>query len=472
MSFLALSTLTAVSMPWTGTNDSAFHLDYVYQISHGKLPGPYGLDFAPNGPSGTTARQYASAHPPLFYALAALVAGNSLTATDWQDAVLRIRLLNGVFGAVTVAIIACAARTSTRSNRRSFTVAVAALAPLMTSFVFFSGDIYNDVLLALLSTCALWLGLQCLRSGASWGRVLALAIACAAGMLTKATFLIPWVIAAGAVLIAGLADVREAGGSRLHAVASSLLRTAGVGLLPVLSSGWFYAINFERSGNWMRSTPKAPLLGRPEKSVGDVLSDAAFWKVFPARLLGNQNLGLLGTTTYRISLGVVVLSVMTIVAWSLTRARGWSQQRSLRWVFIRLAPIGLVIGLYVAQLSHSDGFGAFNVRYFLPAVLAVGLLVGGATSVLGRLSGLATSVVMVLFGLALVNHVGWLVTQRRASLDLVDRAHGVVAQAGANGIPHLVLLLLAIVFVVGVVLVGVSMTRCVTDDSQIPAELA
>ena len=456
LSFVGLALVATLGLPWQGTADSPYHIDYVYQLSHGNLPSPYVMQFNPWHLPAADGRQFASAHPPLFYALAALVSGEKLTDATWTDAVLRIRLLNVFLGLGTVLCCAWAGSLSTRRNDQAFVVAVAGTAPLLTSFVLMSGDVYNDVLLTFESTLALCLILVALRRGPSWPTVIALSLVSAAGMLTKATFIVVLLIAVGGLIIGAMANPTTRG---WRGATLTLMKTLTVVIVPAAAAGWFYARNVELSGAWMRSTPKAPLQHRVERTLQDVLSDSDFYGLFLQRLLGNTQISLGGSNNFVWSMLIASTSLMVLAVWTAVEFRRWRRGFDVRWLFTRLAPVGVLLGMYAAQLSHATGYGQLNIRYLLPALVCLGLLVGGASSQLGRVSGIVTAGTMLMLAAGSLNYLGWLAAGRSNTSGLLDRVRSIGAQMEVNGVPHDVLKALVGLSVIGCALVALSMSK-------------
>ena len=187
-----------------GTADSLSHLDYAYQVSQGRLPETHGFYVSYDGPPSrhlerTERRQFASAHPPLFYAFASVVEGGALEDGQWPTAVARIRALNTVLGVGTLLIIAWAAWRLGGRRRAQLMIVSCALAGLVYPFVRHSADVYSDLLVTFLSTAAIALAAVALREGPRRGHVALLAVVCAAGMATKATFVITLVAVLGAI---------------------------------------------------------------------------------------------------------------------------------------------------------------------------------------------------------------------------------------------------------------------------------
>src|SRR5690606_36690610 len=96
------------TIPWRGTADAFAHMDYVNQVHHGRIPQPNGYAYRLVSPrkfnvgNPDTTRQWASAHPPLFYAIASLPMGRALDEGCWQAAMARGRALNLAVGGLVV----------------------------------------------------------------------------------------------------------------------------------------------------------------------------------------------------------------------------------------------------------------------------------------------------------------------------------------------------------------------------------
>ena len=157
-------------------------------MSQGRLPETHGFYVSYDGPPSrhlerTERRQFASAHPPLFYALASVVEGGALEDGQWPTAVARIRALNTVLGVGTLLIIAWAAWRLGGRRRAQLMIVSCALAGLVYPFVRHSADVYSDLLVTFLSTAAIALALVGrARAAGTWP-----SWRCAAGMATKAT---------------------------------------------------------------------------------------------------------------------------------------------------------------------------------------------------------------------------------------------------------------------------------------------
>jgi len=379
--YLCVATFSAVTLPWKGTADAFAHLDYVYQVHHRKIPEPYGYAYRLVSPrkfnvgDPDTSRQWASAHPPLFYALASVPMGRPLDAGDWETAMARGRGLNIALGAGCVLALGWAGWTLGGRRRARLAVALPLVGGCLPTFVRFSAEIYNDVLVTLLSVITIVLACQVLRSGPSRPRCLLLAVVCALGMASKATFVFALLIAMAALALRLLDDTRAPTVVRAAKAAMASLALAAAALVP---NAWFFLRNAHGSGSWFRSTAKQSLQGRVEKSMADVLGDDNFWLLVPRSLLGSRWDGL-WAHNQQLSVLLVIACAGGVLA--LAARNRWPQRLLARdplaWAWLLVA--AHFAGLMLAQLQHATGWGQYNIRYFLPALLAItAFLVGPA----------------------------------------------------------------------------------------------
>ncbi len=434
--YLCIAAAGLVSLPWKGTADSLTHLDYVYQMSHGTIPEPYGSAYSFPGsdrpviPDGE--RQFASAHPPLFYALAAPVMGPLLDSGHWVLAVAAGRLLNLSLGGATFLVLAWFGWTFGGRYRSATVLAVPLTGTLVNSFLRFSGDIYNDMLVAFVSTLALVGSAVVIRDGATRGRLIFLSAVAAAGMASKATFLVTFGVIVVSVICGHL--LHGTGGA-LRRLLGGLLRTLPVLLAPVVAIGWFYVRNYSLSGSPVRSTVKAPLQGRAERTLIDNLTNIDFYLIMPRGLLGNIPLPPGQELNYTISLGIVAASLAMVVAVLAVRLHH-GRKPSLPSATIA-AILGLqLLGLQVAQLYHSVGFGAYNIRYFLPGVLQIGILLAAAWVPIGRWSALMLPTIALTMAIWFVVGTNYYLAARYSTIvDSGATLGRMAAGAAANGFP-------------------------------------
>lgn len=370
--YACAAVFSAATLPWKGTADAFPHLDYVYQLHHGSLPEPVGYAYRLVSPrqfrvNPDKTRQWASAHPPLFYAIASLPMGAPLDAGDWETAMARGRMLNIVLGGGCVLALAWAGWALGGRRRALLAVALPLVGGCLPVLVRFSAEIYNDVLVTLLSMIAVVLGCQVLIRGATWTRCVPLAVVCALGMAAKATFVFALVIAMVALALRLLGDARVAWPLRAARAALASLALASAALVP---NAWFFLRNASGSGSWFRSSAKQALQGRVEKSLADVLGDDAFWLLVPRNLLGPRWDAF---WPYNQQLSVLVAMACAACLLALAVRDRWLQRLIARdplaWAWALVA--AHFVGLMLAQAQHATGWGQYNIRYFLPALLSI-----------------------------------------------------------------------------------------------------
>lgn len=368
------------------------HLDYVYQIHHGRLPEPFGTQYRKvdprkaADPARPKSHHLTAQHPPLFYFIASFPMGRLLDAGEWQSAVWRGRLLNVGIGLLCVLTFAWAGWRLGGRDRARLAIALPAIAGSSVVFVRLTGDIYNDLLVTLFSTQAVALSFLLLREGFRPRAVGALAAICALGMASKATFLFALVIALGSTFLAVLGDGVRPFASRLSRATGLSMALAAVAILP---SFWFYLGNYRWSGSWFLAAPKMQVQGRVEYTALDVLLSENYWLLMPSGLLGGKWLP--PWPNQQLSLWLFLLCAVAVFYLVSVRS-GWKHvlrldRVALAWLVI----VAHFAGLMLAQFSHKVGWGQLNFRYLLPAMLAIGLFLAVPAVAWRRLSGLLVS---------------------------------------------------------------------------------
>ncbi|NYD85224.1 hypothetical protein [Cellulomonas oligotrophica] len=464
--YLGAAVLALVSLPWEGTGDSYFHLDYAYQLWHGSVPDPRGpvLDSPVHPDYSSEARQYASAHPPLLYLLAAPAVGVLWDSGHWAMAIFVMRALVLAFGVGTYLVLAHAGWTLGGRYRETAAVALPLLATTTTVFVRFSSEVYNDVPVTFFSVAAVVLTLRALQDGVTARRALLMGAVVAGGAATKSTFLLTAAVA-GTFFVAATLWHTGPGRSRLRAVAAAVWPSV---VLPALTIGWFYLHNALLSGNPVRSTPKIPVEGRSPRTLSDNLTNPEFWLIYPKGFFGSIPWRDLDSVNRIASLALVAVAAAAVALW-LVRHRPW--QRLVPGA-MALAPAFLLLHLaafQVAQLYHAVGYGAYNWRYFLPTTLQAGLLLLAGCLATGRVGRAAVVAVSgILWIAAAINSFWWV---GRNYPDLLGGATGpavLPAAADANGFPAWSPLVCTVA--AAVALVGTAVVLRRTDRTRDVAE--
>lgn len=472
--FSAVAGLAAVTLPWSGTVDAYQHLDYVYQLTQGRLPAPTGHSWEPPGYVGAIleGRQFASAHPPAWYLLLAGVIG-PLLDDHWHVAVALGRVVGILVGGVGVVALWWTGLQLGGRRRTAAALALPAVGAATFCYLRFSAEVYNDLLLTAVTLTAFALLVRVLLHGPSARATVGLALLCALGAATKATFVITLVLVAVGLVLAAV--LHRGGRSPARSVVVGAAHAAAVVATTVVAIGWFYVRNGEQSGAWYRSTPKSPVGDRTPRSTLDNLLNPDFWLVVPQGLVGKGRPEFTETAVL-VSLTVFTLgALLTLVvvgralvprlvrgdASVLRSRRLWSpttdrtpEQRRRAGVFLAgvllTAQLG---GSYAAQLSHATGYGAYNARYLLPATGAIAaVLVIGALG----LPRVARAVVVVggMLVLWTANLASFTVYASRPApmpTGVGGYVRAAVAATEANGLPGVLVPLLLVVAALGAV---------------------
>ncbi|MCY7289297.1 MAG: hypothetical protein LH624_13880, partial [Cryobacterium sp.] len=376
--FVAAALAATTLLPWSGTADAYDHLDYVVQVHDGNLPAAVGHEWKPEGHPGSErspeSRQFASAHPPLFYAIGALLAGPLLDSVDWQSGVLAMRLLNVAFGLAGLAGLAWIGWGIGGRHRHRWVVGLPLLGGLVFPYLRFSTEPYNDIPLTAASVLSIAICIHMLRFGPHWWSGFGLTTLAVLGMGFKSTFVLTLM---GICLVLAVVMYRHVSGGWLRRAGIAALVSA----MPVIASGlawgWFYLRNLELSGYWYRSVPKTAVNNRSDKSLLDNLSNSEFYLVVPEGLIGRGS-EVTAVINAGLSTGIfAALLLLTVIALLVARIKHGRLRDG--WILLIGAALLLhLLGSYVLQLSHATGFGAFNARYFLPSIAATAcLLVAG-----------------------------------------------------------------------------------------------
>lgn len=439
LGYLAMAVFAAATLPWRGTADAFNHLDYVYQLLQGQLPGPIGHEWVPaDGTVGppATGRQWVSQHPPLFYVLVAPLAAPFLDG-NWPVAVALIRGANILVGLSGVVVLAWLGWMLGGRWRARLAIAVPAAGTATFAYVRYAAEVYNDTLLTTLSLLALALLVRTVLRGISVPPLLLLAVVCVLGLGTKATFVLTLGVVAAGLLVAALV---HADGRRARALATGVAAAAAVAVPPVLVWGWFYARNAALSGSWYQTTSDdVQVLDRRLRSTGEVLADPDFYLLVPTDLVGDATLafdrfadrasGAVFAVAAGLTLAVLILAVVS------RRLGGGRFVRPATLLATALV-LGHLVGSYLVQLSHASGYGAYNWRYFMPSTAAVALILGLGAASLGRLSAVALpALVVVLSAANAASYVDYGVDKASLAVDPRDVMGAARALALQNDLP-------------------------------------
>jgi 4-amino-4-deoxy-L-arabinose transferase-like glycosyltransferase len=398
--FVVLALAYSFALPVWEAPDEVNHFEYVrHLVTTRSLPAQR---------AGVMMQAH---HPPLYYVLAAIAASpadinhpaGAFQHNPWlgwgensdQNASLHytaetfpyrgqslavhlIRVLSVLLGAGTVALtIAIGLRVFPRQPLIG--LLAGAIAALNPQFLFISGAINNDNLLAFAVTGAIWQTLRAMERAEAWRQWLYLGLWLTVGMLAKTS----------AVVMVGVASVVAV----LSAVGRRDLRMmsrnlAVMGAVVALGSGWWFLRNLQLYGDllgWsafvevygatLRQTP-LQVQGLPE--FFDV-QFRSFWGVF-------------GWMTVRAPAwyytAIKGLLLLAVVGWVVFVGKGGVRELAVRQRRALLLLAGVVVGQELFVLASITRFDAsmYQGRYLFPAIAPLAVLL--ATGVWALLQGL------------------------------------------------------------------------------------
>lgn len=332
----------------------------------------------------------ATAQPPLFYAVGAVVYRAAGDAT-LVGRVRAMRMVSVLCFALTAAL--CALLVAELLPGRRWAMLVGGLAvALQPVFAFASSAVNPDALLATISAAVLLVGVRLVRRGPTVPRAVVLGLLVGAGLVTKLTFLAFAVVGLAALLAVSLWRTGSPGpGVAVRAGAAGL----GAALvLPAIYAGWLLleGAPLLPSG---RGTPNLPAEQIASRDAGAIASYA--WQLYLPRLPGQEDafgflapyhtwlqglVGEYGWLDYRASKavvnlgGAIALVVGGAAALALYRARDAVRRRRREVALLAGFALSLLALVAVAGYDYRRQTGQIfeQARYLLP----VAGLYGGA----------------------------------------------------------------------------------------------
>ncbi|PZR54359.1 hypothetical protein DNL40_05535 [Xylanimonas oleitrophica] len=361
---VALAVTQALAVAPFTAGDEVAHLDYAWQVWHGRLPVfEEGLTLRPEH-AWIPPVQWTAQHPPLFYLLLAPLVGPLADAGHPVGAMYAARLLGAVLAGVLVLAVRWAAAGVARPGSPLPLVAayVTACSAVVAQA---AGTVLNDVLAAVLTTTLLGLAVRVARHGLSGPLAAGLVVAAAACALARTSSMI---VAAVCLVGAGL-------GGLVH---RQLLRTAALTAATLAAvaatAGWFYARNVRLTGTVTGGNPQWALThqGREARSLAQVLLDPVTWDRLP-------NLFWWGPVVPRPVGTLLLLGVPLVVA-------AVTHRRVLRGPVRQVLPVAVpLVAALVAvgvQTTYATSGGGLYPRYMLPVVAPLAIAVAAGLSAL------------------------------------------------------------------------------------------
>lgn len=387
----ALSSAYAFSQRLFGTGDEAAHLDYAYQVSHGRLPVfEHGLQIEP--PWGFVPPvQWTAQHPPLFYTLQAPVVGPFLDDGHYLAAGYAARGLNVLIAVAAVAAIMWAVR-AIAPGRTALWLAAGTVAATSPMIIAIGGMVYHDDLVV--AECALLIGLtaRIVRCGPTARRIAVFSLIAAASLMTRSAMIVPVAIC-GTTL--GLLLL---GGRRWRPFLGLT-----VGGLATLAICWpFYARNVQLTGNLLGSHPDY-LKNRRSHTLLEVITDPSIWRQWHL-IWGYEVVSAALLASLLVGLPLAVAAVL-----GGRRLRSDRQRPDLVIGAVLVAFVVLVLAMQTQYVAQKGGA---SWRYLMPIAPVVCAGVASALTASRRLFPALLSVWVGLAAIPLAIEVGRALTSR------------------------------------------------------------
>ncbi|MDI6026365.1 hypothetical protein QBK99_09205 [Corticibacterium sp. UT-5YL-CI-8] len=412
-----------------GSADSLLHLDYAWQLSQGRFPDwNDGIKIPINtGSENLTIKpQFVSHHPPLYYAVLAPAVGTAVEWGDWRHGVMAARLMTFLIGVGCVAAFFWTAWAVSRSP--TITLIVGAFAAAWTPFVKVSGDVMNDVAAVLTSTLAIGLCALIIRRGTQPRYVAWLALVCAMGMASRATFV--GIFALSLCVALWASTVFSEGRGR--GLQRGLLYCAVIVLSVAVAIGWFYYGNYLESGSWYRKADQswvAEAQGRKLRGLWRTITTPRVYTNVLSRMYGNpwERWG-----AYNITASWVASSTILLGLFVVSFRKKTIQDKAIVALCVAMFAINILFVIW-----HAKGYGAINVRYMLPSAIVVALAAGYAATVYAPLAPFVAPALIVTGWLGSIGNVIWYVSET-SDAKTGNRFNDYLAGAAEIGFPSII----------------------------------
>jgi 4-amino-4-deoxy-L-arabinose transferase-like glycosyltransferase len=283
-------------------------------------------------------------------------------------AVHLIRLLSVFLGAITVAFSFKIAQL-VFPGESALAVAAASMVAFNPKFVYLSGAITNDSLLAAACTVGVYLLMRTVRDGATWRRLWLLGLVLALTALTKLSGLALYALAI--LALAYLAWQRRSWRPLLHG-------GFALALTALLIAGWWYARNWTLYGDptgmqaFLRSVPVGDSGMRASPASPRVILtdlqpvELSYWAIFGAGQVLADEVAYDGLKLL-VRLALVGLGIFL-----------WRQRGKLRAPDTALVLLGLLaawlLGIFAAMVQYMRIIVSRDGRLLFPAIAAIGIL--------------------------------------------------------------------------------------------------
>ncbi|HMS23225.1 MAG TPA: hypothetical protein PKB09_00255 [Candidatus Saccharibacteria bacterium] len=442
--------------------DSVGHIDYAWQVYNGRLPKFKEGTLAPFIPRRNV--QFVSQHPPLYYTLIAPTIGYNFSKGHFNRAIFSARFITLLVALLSVVALSWAGWVFGGEKKAQFAVALPALIISIVPFIKISSLIMNDILVLLASVVSMTLSGLIILKGPNTRLIVGLAIVSLIGMSSRATFLATMIPSLFAVLVGTWLHSNKNFRKRLQQSLTAII----VIVVVVLSGiGWFYHRNQTISGNWYRSGPQdwVKAQGREYRPLGSVVSNTRTWTLLADNLYGDSwkfadVYFSKQISNKKLSVIVFVGSVGLAGVWAFRKRRNLNNKE----IFVVMMFSFQVALLWIQQIIHATGYGAMNVRYVIPSLLPVGLLMCYGLLSIKKLRGLLVSCVVGLGICLVIINLSWMLVKKDFSLGGVDNV--IIKGLNQNGFNGLLLYIVLVAILTGLALITASLWTLAKGENK------
>jgi len=445
--YIGVAGIVSTAVPWGNKSDTQYHIDYVWEVYNGRLPKfGEGIKYPPlqNGKSV----HLTASHPPLFYLIHAPFLGPLLNAGKVSEAIAVGRAINIGLGVLCVLALAWAGWVFGGSKRELMAVAVPAIGALMYRFTTLNIVFGNDALVVLFATLAFIFIYKLLKEGLQPKYLIWLGVVSVLGMSSRAPYIVILAISLLAVVVAAIMHGK---GKLVRKVAYGVLLSSIIAMAVAVFIGWFYYRNYQASGSWFKSSPDGFTGGRPYKSLWDVLTGSGLWSLF---YINSSSAPFISTAvTTMAAAGYLTLKRKKIKVF-------YKQNRA--WTITIILLVLAVIGILITQIQLAVGYGSINFRYLLPVLMPISLLLAYGLLQFKSTRAQLVSVAAISMGIVTLLPVAASTTVSKlvpAVLGANNYISKIFVATKANNVPNAITVLLLVIFVIGSILLPISLFR-------------
>ena len=367
----------AVSFPLTGHSDTKAHLDYAWQLSQGNTPDFYGGTTLPYNVRRSDI-QFAAHHPPLYYKLIAPLVGYQIgNKHTFKEVVLGTRLVNILVSLATLILIAIYAKHLDIFKHHDFDIYFLITFAYFLPFAKVSSLVFNESLLILLITIGWISSIKILKSGYNSAAFIMLLASSALGLYTKVSYL-PVLLLTLTLMYLGMIMSDQDSRVTLSKLAKPTIPVVIIIVSVILVTGWFYYGNYEQSGSFIRAAPQSWIADydhrRDYKSFQEVITNEKMWGfIITSSFFPGLDYIFRKNVIIAAIAGINLIAYITSIIYLLKGYRDNSIDS--KRLMLSLAFLLSIVAVFLQMIIHATGYGAYNPRYLLPALIAIAALI-------------------------------------------------------------------------------------------------